>query len=42
MPCKSTIHNPELLTIDYNNDLGVDLLIKIIEDRTAIVLTPDE
>ena len=37
---KST--DPELLIIDYNNNLGVDLLIKIIESRTAIVLAPDD
>ena len=39
---RALIHNPELLIIDYNNDLGVDLLIKIIEGRTAIVLAPDD
>lgn len=39
---RALIHNPELLIIDYNNELGVDLLIKIIENRTAIVLTPDD
>ena len=39
---RALIHNPELVIIDYNNDLGVDLLIKIINGRTAIVLTPDD
>lgn len=39
---RALIHNPELLIIDYNNDLGVDLLIKIIEGRTAIVLASDD
>ena len=39
---RALIHDPELLIIDYNNDWGVDLLIKIIEGRTAIVLAPDE
>ena len=39
---RALIHNPELLIVDYNNDLGVDLLIKIIEGRTAIILTPDD
>ncbi|AMD16939.1 hypothetical protein TL18_02215 [Methanobrevibacter sp. YE315] len=39
---RALIHNPELLIIDYNNDMGVDLLIKIIEGRTAIVLAPDD
>ena len=39
---RALIHNPELLIVDYNNDLGVDLLIKIIDGRTAIILTPDD
>lgn len=39
---RALMHNPELLIVDYNNDLGVDLLIKIIEGRTAIILTPDD
>ena len=39
---RALIHDPELLIIDYNNNLGVDLLIKIIESRTAIVLAPDD
>ena len=39
---RALIHNPELLIVDYTNDLGVDLLIKIIEGRTAIVLAPDD
>lgn len=39
---RALIHNPELLIIDYNNDLGVDLLKKIIKDRTVIILTCDD
>ena len=39
---RALIHNPRLLIIDYNNDLGVDLLKKIIEGRTAIVLTQND
>ena len=39
---RALIHNPELLIIDYNNDLGLELLIKIIDGRTAIVLAPDD
>ena len=39
---RALIHDPELLIIDYNNDLEDDLLIKLIEKRTAIILAADD
>ncbi|SDA51325.1 ABC transporter ATP-binding protein [Methanobrevibacter millerae] len=39
---RALMRDPELLIVDYNKDLGIDLLTKIIEGRTTIVLAQDD